>query len=314
MPRLRCPYCGAEFEAPSGFRYVVCPYCGTIVDTGTGGRSESWVYPVRLEEQDAYTLALSRAAQLPGAPPGIVDEAAPGGGELHYLPLYICAARARAVGCEGAEEELEAAGAAAEAEWLPRGYRFPAAGRVAYDPSTARRGVFHQVARGGEELCSRLRSRAESEALGEALFSGCTPERVESDARLLGVAHYPFWLIRYSWGGGEYLAAVDAVDGNVAYLEYPIPLARRGLLLAAAAVAAVSGLAAAAAVAAAAKAAAAAAAGGVGGLGAALPFLRTAVARRGRYLMPQPRVERSVFREERLGEKTPAPASSQGAG
>ena len=310
MARIRCPYCGAEFEAPEGFRYVVCPYCGTVIEAGTGRRSESWVYPVRLEEQDAYTLAVSRASQLPGAPRDIESRASYAGGELHYIPLYVCRARALARGCPGAGEELEETAAAAAVEWLPEGYRFPAAGRVAYDPSTARRGVFHQVERGWEEVCTSLRSRASAAAAAEAVFSGCTPEGLESDAELVGIAHYPFWLIRYGYPlGGEYLAAVDAVDGEVVYAEYPIPAGGRAALLAAAAAALASGAAAGAAVAHLAHQAVALA-GALASLAAAAPFLGRAAARRGRYRL-EPWSSRETIVRSWRGEKTPAPAASQ---
>ncbi|MEM3326888.1 MAG: transcription factor IIB, partial [Thermoproteus sp.] len=32
--KVRCPYCGAEYEAPDGAAFTVCPYCGTVLKEG----------------------------------------------------------------------------------------------------------------------------------------------------------------------------------------------------------------------------------------------------------------------------------------
>ena len=62
---------------------------------------------MRLEEQEAYQLAITRASQLSGAPSDIAGASSYAGGSLHYIPLYICSARASVEGCEAAQEERE---------------------------------------------------------------------------------------------------------------------------------------------------------------------------------------------------------------
>ncbi|MGC8583193.1 MAG: transcription factor IIB, partial [Thermoproteus sp.] len=41
-----------------------------------------------------------------------------------------------------------------------------------------------------------------------------------------GIVYYPFWKLKYIYRGKEYNAVVDAAEGNVVYMEYPI--SRRG--------------------------------------------------------------------------------------
>ena len=299
MPRIRCPYCGGEFEAPTGFRLVVCPYCGATIDTGAGKGVEAYLYPARLGEHDAFTLAVSRASQLPGAPRDVAESSQMVEASLHMVPLYVCRAEARVEGCEGASEEAEEAWPA-NPEALPglRGYRFPAAGREPYDPQRARGVVFHQVTASHEPGCRRLEARVLSRAASEAGLARCTGEPV-SRSELLGLAHYPFWLLRYSHPASDrpLTAVVDAVDANVVLLEYPIPVERRLLLLAGAGAALGASLL---------VSAAAAAllgslkylAGGLLGLAPAAPFLGRAASRVGRYRWRPSRVEETVIVRE----------------
>ena len=295
--RIKCPYCGAEFEAPSGYRYVVCPYCGTTIETETGAKQETFIYPVRLEEQEAYQLAIIRASQLPGAPSDIADASSYVGGSLHYVPLYICSARAVVRSCEAAQEERVEAFIAAPGAvpGLHSEYRFPAVGREPYDPERARRGIFHQVTASHEEPCKRLEARVSTRALREATLARCNGE-LETETKLLGIAHYPIWLIKYQYPGSQqrYRALVDAVDANVLYLEYPIPLEKRALLLGGAATALGTSIAL-AIIATITTHSPLYLASWLPGVAAAAPFLTKAVSRTGQYEMRKTRVEETVI-------------------
>jgi len=296
VPRtIKCPYCGAEFTAPEGFSYVVCPYCGTTIALDTGERREAYLYPARLEEQEAYQLAIMRASQLPGAPRDIEAVAAYKSSILHYVPLYICRAKALVEGCSEASEEREEAFLAAPraVPGLSDDYRFPAAGREPYDPERALRGVFHQVARSHEEPCRRLGERLRSRVLREARLARCSGEPVAS-TELIGIAHYPVWLVKYQYGDSTYRALVDAVDANVLYLEYPIPLERRALLLGGAAITLGTSIALSLA-AVAATSSPLYLASWIPGAAAAAPFLTRVVSRIGRYMMRRSRVEDTVI-------------------
>lgn len=302
LRRLRCPYCGAVFEAPKGAVYAVCPYCGTTLIARTGEEApKQYYYPPRLSDGEAFLLAVSRARMLPGAPTDIAEAASLARSELHYLPLYVCTAEAWVEGCEGAREEREETWLATSRPPLPglrHSYRFPALGREPYDPRRARRGVFHQPDASPEPGCSALRARVEYRAAGEARLAGCG-DGVESRAVLVGVAHYPVWLIEYRHplARQPLRAVVDAVDANLLYLEYPIPLERRALVLGGAAPVLGAGLVAAAAVGLAAGPLAASILGGLAGSAmAASPLLATGLSRTGRYSYRPPRVERLFVR------------------
>jgi len=301
--RVKCPYCGAEYEVPEGTVYAVCPFCGTVVELATGRRPPQQYYPPRLEEQDAFAAAVSRASQLPGAPGRLAEEAAAASSELHYVPLYVCRAEAREAsgGCPTVVEMAEKAMLAARPGVLPglgHGYRFPSTGRAAYDPEKARGAVFHQAELDPGEACREAVEEAASAARGEALLSGC-PGIVEASHRLLGVAHYPFWLIRYthpSAPGQSFAALVDAVDATVVYAEYPVPAAGRERLAALAATALGASVAASALVGVALHTLLLSLpAGAAAALAAATPFLARAVARKGVYRYQPPRVQKTVI-------------------
>ena len=297
---IKCPYCGAEFEAPSGYRYVVCPYCGTTIETGTGAKQETFIYPIRVEEQEAYQLAIIRASQLPGAPSDIAEASSYIDGSLHYVPLYVCSARAVVRGCEAAQEEIVEAFIAAPSAvpGLYREYRFPAAGREPYDPEKARRGVFHQVTTSHEDQCKRLEARVSARALREAALARCNGD-LETETKLLGIAHYPVWLIKYQYPSSQqhYRALVDAVDANVLYLEYPIPLEKRALLLGGAATALGTSIAL-AIIATIATHSPLYLASWLPGVAAAAPFLTKAVSRIGRYELRKASVEETVVEKQ----------------
>lgn len=310
MPRVRCPYCGAEYTVPEGVGYAVCPYCGTTVRIDTGERVEQQYYPPRLSEQDAYAAALSRASQMPGAPRGLAQEAAFARAGLHMVPLYVCRATAWAVeeGCETAREEAEKPLLAARGEalpGLPEDYPFPATGRMPYKPGVLERvETFHQAERPPGPLCERLAEQAARRASREAVLAGCSGA-VEKSYRLLAVAHYPFWLIEYSHplANAPMKAVVDAVDATVVYVEYPIPGARRAVLLATAAGGYAAGLAAGTLLALLLHQPLLAAGAAVAALGAAAPGLRRAVARLGQYRLSASPVPPA---EVRLSEKRQA--------
>ncbi len=297
MPAVKCPYCGASYSVPEGAVYAVCPYCGTVVELSTGRSPPQYYYPPRLGERDAFLAAVARVAQLPSAPSDAVEASTYTGGRLVYVPLYLCRASASSPGCEGTETVLEEAVLATTRAppGVDKGYRFPAAGREPYDPSRAGGAEFRQADVPPAEPCAALEARARDTAASKAVLSGCSPV-VEAGAELKGVAHYPFWLVRYRHPAGsrEYRAVVDAVDANVVYVEYPVPPAGRATMLTLAAAALGSSAAVGAVAAAAAHALLALPAAVAAGLAAGTPFLRRAAARTGVYKRRPVKVERTI--------------------
>jgi len=202
MPRIKCPYCGAEFVAPSGVKYVVCPYCGTTIVAETGEAAKNqYYYPARLSDNEAFLVAVAKASMLPGTPSDIKEAAAYRGAELHYLPLYICRASAYAEECpeEASETTTRALLALRDPPLhVPREYRFPAVGRVPYNPSEAKRGKFYQPEVNPDKECVIAEQRLRLRVQEEARISGCKTGSVKTESSIEGVAHYPMWRIKYS--------------------------------------------------------------------------------------------------------------------
>ena len=293
--RLRCPYCGAEFEAPRDVTHAVCPYCGTVVEVETGSEVRSSYYPWRLEEQDAVTYALTRLDTLPGAPRDLAEAAAYRRGRLHMLSLYVARLVAEAPGCSAAhEEEVVVVRACRGPEGFPDDYAFPVVGRAPYRPGVAEAAVFHQVAWRLEEAPGIGEARAAllSRASREAAAMCESPATPRVEVELVEVAHYPVWELVYGYGGREYRVLVDAVEPRIVYAEYPTSRGRLARVLAAYA----AGGAATAALLA--KASLVALAGGVAGLVAAGLAVAAALLRR-----------RLVYR----GEKPWRPKTSYGS-
>ncbi len=236
MVKVRCPYCGAEFEAPEGVTHAVCPYCGTVVELETGRKAKTFIYPARLEEQEAFAYALERLDTLPGAPRDLGKTAGYKRGDLHMIPLYVVRVRVWAEGCEAAQEEVEevvrAGGAPRD---FPGDYSFPVVGRVPYQPGMVKRAVFHAIrlpagaaAEKALEATKRLVGMVFSEARAMCESYG----DVHSRADVLGVAYYPVWELVYTYGGSDYRLLVDSVDPRILYAEYPADRSRASRLLA----------------------------------------------------------------------------------
>jgi len=289
LKTLTCPYCGARFEVPETVSVAVCPYCGTTVWAATGEVfKEHYMYDLRVEYNRAFDAARMTAQRQFAAPDDLYDAASPAAGALHFLPLYLyhVSVRAECPGNPNAGLEEEFASLLATRsppEGFPLGYRFPVRGRRFFEPAKLERGRYHQPDLDPKELLSKAAARARARALREA-SEECDDPNLVDETKWVGIVHYPVWEVRYTYAGRTYRALVDAVDGTVVYLEYPIGAKERGMLLAAAAGAALGGAVLGAVAGALAGAPAAGAAGGLlAGLAGSVPPLRMGAARIGRY-------------------------------
>ncbi len=238
VPRVTCPYCGAEYEVPGGVSHAVCPYCGTVVELATGREVPTGYYPWRLEEQEAFAYALERLETLPGAPRGLGEEAGYAKGTLHMVSLYVYRLAAWVEGCEEAREEVEEALLASDApSGFPSDYSFPVVGRAPYKPGLRKGIVFHVIREDVEELRKRVVAKKLFVLLGRVYNEGFTfcgvldRGRLRSETRLIGVAHYPVWELVYTYRGRGYRVLVDAVEPRVVYAEYPARRRRAARLL-----------------------------------------------------------------------------------
>ncbi len=234
---VRCPYCGSQFSVPTTVSIAVCPYCGTTIWLATREVfKEHYIYPVRYEYNKAYDTLIGIAERQFAAPETLREESAPSGGLIHYVPLYLYHVKVVA-SCPNKEE------AGLEEAWVSRlatssppkglhgGYRFPSRGRRYFEPKTLKRGKYYQPDLDPKKYIPEVSARASLKALREA-YNWCDEPQVNNKTSWEGIVHYPFWEVTYKYRGQEYYGLVDAVDGTVLYVEYPVGSKKRSVLLA----------------------------------------------------------------------------------
>ncbi len=213
---MQCPYCGAKYEAPPGRRFYVCPYCGTVVSEGKTYESV-YIFKPAVDKTTAFRKVLNLK---PVGSPDDLPAAVPTAAELHFVPLYLYHITFQPL------PELETYAAALAMSQppveLPRGYQFPVRWRTSFKPSLERIGVFHQP-----NLDPETAFRALGNVVEEARdYASVFKMRVTVTWTFEGMAYYPLWRLEYQYGGRRYVAAVDAADGTVLHMEYP--LSKRG--------------------------------------------------------------------------------------
>jgi len=238
MPRtITCPYCGARFEVPETVTIAVCPYCGTTVWASTGEVfREHYMFDVRIEYNRAFDNVRMLAQRQFAAPDDIYERASPEAGRLHFIPLYLYHVSVRAECPGNPEAGLEEEYAALVAtrrlpEGLDEEYRFAVRGRKFFEPAKIERGIYYQPDLDAKELLPKATERARMKALREA-SEECDNPKLVDESKWLGIVHYPFWEVIYKYEERRFRGIVDATDGTVVYLEYPIGGRERGVLLA----------------------------------------------------------------------------------
>ncbi|MFN7106467.1 MAG: transcription factor IIB, partial [Pyrobaculum sp.] len=98
---------------------------------------------------------------------------------------------------------------------IPKGYRFPTRQKIPYRPSLEKIGVFHSPDLEPQPTHDLIGKEAAAYRL---LFN----TEITPWSNLEGVVYYPVWKLEYSYRGDRYHAAVDATDGTVLYMEYPL--------------------------------------------------------------------------------------------
>lgn len=225
--KVRCPYCGAEYEAPDYAQYLVCPYCGTVLREGRVFESV-YIFEPRLDKTAAFEKALGFRPWA--SPRDLASSARPADAELHFVPLYLYY-----VYFEPLKELATYATALALEKppfYIPEDYEFPARWRTAFKPSLERKATFHQPQLDPERAWERRSKQFSKEARG---YASAFKIKVVDKTSFEGIVYYPFWRLKYAYGDKEYAAVVDAAEGDVVYMEYPISRRGRAASLAAAA-------------------------------------------------------------------------------
>ncbi|GEM_PF-433287 len=246
--RIRCPYCGAEYRVPSTVTYATCPYCGTTFRIDyPEAKIEHYLFKIVYDKNLAYRLARDFASQQVGVVEDLVENSSFVSAELYYVPVYIYEVNVKAL-CRGEREKIVGDGeveidvhGGEEFSYelvravdklpipLPKDYGFPARARVYFKPTVLKEGRYIQPSLDPMRVFERVKESGIKKAVEEARIACTGGYEVDDRSRYYGLAHYPFWWIRYRYGGKVYHALVDAADGTIVYLEYPLSMS--GLLM-----------------------------------------------------------------------------------
>ena len=230
-----CPYCGAEFEIPQGVPIATCPYCGTSIKVETGEHfKEHYLFRVNYDYNAAYEKLLAVVSREVGSPKDLSTSSAPTGGTLYFIPLYVFHIDLKAMHGRGkVSEEVEDVATLASKDVpvpIPEGYKFPVRGRLYFDPKVVKGGKYLSPLIDPEKALQLVESPFRDKVMKEALLeTGSKLIKIESHSEFIGLAHYPFWEVKYSYKGEEYRGYIDACDGTVVYAEYPKSLEVRVL-------------------------------------------------------------------------------------
>jgi len=239
--KVRCTYCGAEFEVPDTVRTTTCPYCGLTLTI----KSPEEVQPAEVDHyyfpvapKDPFLSLMEFVSREYGAPEDIEAASTLEKRELHYIPVYFFHVR----GCMRVANFEGNSAHATEVLFYPivalrkgrlvevlRGYSFAVRGRRFFDVSVKKKGVYHEP-----EFDRAYAQRIVEAALMSALRDearACVPDyTIEESVKSVefrGLVHYPIWRLVYRYRWRRYEAFVDGADGRIILAEYPQTLAAR---------------------------------------------------------------------------------------
>ncbi len=243
---IKCPYCTAEYRVPETIKYATCPYCGTTFRLDKpDAKIEHFLFKMVFDKNSAYKLARDFATHQVGVVEDLYENSSFESATLYYVPLYIYEINIKAL-CKSEKEETSESGeveiavhGGEEVSYelvkavdkvpipLPDDYGFPARARMYFKPTILKDGKYLQPNRDPMEIFNSVKRPSLEQAIEEAKISCDRGYHVIDNSKYHGIAHYPFWWIKYSYRGKTYNALVDAADGTIVYLEYPLSMSGR---------------------------------------------------------------------------------------
>ncbi len=242
--QVRCPYCSAEYRVPATVTYATCPYCGTTFKLANPEEKiEHYLFKTIIDKNQAYRLARGFAAQQIGVAEDVEENSSFSKAKIYYVPIYIYEINILAP-CKEELEELKkekegnelklSIHGGEEVEYklviatddlpipIPPDYYFPARARMYFKPTILKNGVYLQPTKDPMKVFEEVKQPSLKKAVEEAKISCPSGYEVIDESKYVGIAHYPFWDITYTYQGKEYRTIVDAADGTIVYLEYPL--------------------------------------------------------------------------------------------
>jgi uncharacterized Zn-finger protein len=238
--RAKCPYCSAEFDIFTGQVFATCPYCGTTFKVSEPTASiEHYVFTLKYDSNKAFEVARYFISIQPGVPSDASKNINYSSGRLYYVPIYVYEIVIDAPCIETEEvysgEHFEASVLGGqEAVYkltpgsmdipipIPRDYQFPAQVREYFKPRFMREAFYIQPTIDPYEQLREIKEPYLKKSREEAEMACPGRYKVVDKSSFKAIAHYPFWMIEYTYRGGKYRVLVDGSDGTVVYAEYPL--------------------------------------------------------------------------------------------
>jgi len=238
--RAKCPYCSAKFDIPTAQVFATCPYCGTTFKVSEPTASiEHYVFTLKYDSNKAFEVARYFISIQPGVPSDASKNINYSSGRLYYVPIYVYEVVIDAPCIETEEvysgEHFEASVLGGqEAVYklalgsmnipipIPRDYQFPAQVREYFKPRFMKEAFYIQPTIDPYKLLREIKEPYLKKSIEEAEMACPGKYRVVDKSSFKAIAHYPFWMIEYTYKGGKYRVIVDGSDGTVVYAEYPL--------------------------------------------------------------------------------------------
>lgn len=243
--KFRCSFCSAELEVPKTYTYATCPYCGTTFRVDKpDAKVDHYLFTVSYDKNAGYRLVKEFALMQVGVAKDLDVNADFESAYQYFVPLYVYEVNVKALCKEGSEKteedkvEVDIHGGEEVAYVIvpavnaipiaiPSNYSFPARSRTYFKPSVIREGVYLSPTTDPETLFGKVKEPYISKTVSEAKTACGYGYSLVDNSKYIGIAHYPFWLIKYRYRGREYTSILDAADGTVLYLEYPLDSSSR---------------------------------------------------------------------------------------
>ena len=233
--RIKCPNCGAEFEAPDQSYYVICPYCGITLRRvkGIGFKPETGHYYYPVNQRDPYHELVRFIYSNAPVPDDFIDSADLRDRKLYYIPMYsyyvegevtIYGLREIITTYRYGEYVAVPAVDAGVVTKLLAPWNTALEGKKPFDPRIKSMGKYYEPeihpydASWFAELVYKWWSRIR---VWRELGRIYGVDASISMTRYTGLIHYPVWEIRYHYSGRDYKAYVDGVDNRVILAESP---------------------------------------------------------------------------------------------
>jgi len=231
--RVRCPNCGATFEAEEE-GVVECPYCGFKIKLG---EARDFMYPLKVQNPRHFLMSFIRLQSI--SPNDVDSKAQILDQRLYYVPFYVFFVEAEGSAHHG-YISTDGAGRVEFMNYIvvPAvegfeeliNYPLPAKGRKYFERGEVKGELLEKkvhVEDARKAAITTVEESLKKEAKRYYHWNGVNVSLSTKYAELEGLVYYPIWKITYKYGFFTCRAYVDGVDGRIPYAEFPISSVKR---------------------------------------------------------------------------------------